>query len=67
MKYNLADYKSRSRKNCNFSKISLIIIFLRNIHTGVLSIEDANREQSQEFKELSCINKGQKQSKTNIF
>ena len=42
-----------------FSKISLRITFLRNIHTGVLSIEDADEKQSKLSKELKDINKGE--------
>ena len=35
-------------------------MFSRNIHTGLLSIEDADEELINLFKELSDINKGEK-------
>lgn len=63
IKSNELDYKSKSEKNHNFScvlKTSLRIIFLRNMHTRVLSIEDADKEKSKLFKELSDTNKGEK-------
>lgn len=40
-------YKARRRKNYSFSKILLFIIFSRNIHTRVLSIEDADKEKGR--------------------
>ena len=51
----------------NFSKITLDIILLRNVHTGFLSIKDADKEQSKLFKELSDINKGEKPTKKSLF
>ena len=53
------DHK-RWRKNYNFSKISLCITFLRNINTGVILIEDFDKEQSKLFKKLIDINKRKK-------
>ena len=53
------DYK-RWRKNYNVSKISLCITFLRNINTGVILIEDFDKEQSKLFKKLIDINKRKK-------
>ena len=40
-------YKTEIRKHYNFSKYSLRIVFLRDIHKGNLSIEDTDKEQSQ--------------------
>lgn len=42
-----------------FSNISFPILFLRNIHRGVLSIEDADEEQGKVIKKLSNIDKNQ--------
>ena len=53
------DHKRR-RKNYNLSKISLCITFLRNINTGVILIEDFDKEQSKLFKKLIDINKRKK-------
>ena len=44
--------KQKNRKNYNFSKILLFVIFLSNIDTGVSSIEDADEKKSRLFKEL---------------
>ena len=61
IKLNNLNYKVKSGKNYNFSITSLRSVFLRNIHTGVISIKDAGKEQSKLFKELSNINKSEKQ------
>ena len=61
IKLNNLNYKVKSGKNYNFSITSLPSIFLRNIHTGVISIKDADKEESKLFKELSNINKSEKQ------
>ena len=53
------DHK-RWGKNYNVSKISLCITFLRNINTGVILIEDFDKEQSKLFKKLIDINKRKK-------
>ena len=39
-------YRSKSRKVYNFSKYSLPIVFLRDIHEGHLSLKDADEKQS---------------------
>ena len=39
-------YRSKSRKVYNFSKYSLAIVFLRDIHEGHLSLKDADEKQS---------------------
>ena len=49
--------KAKSAKCYNFSKVSSPIIFLRDTHAKVLSIEQADGEQSNLFKELSDISK----------
>ena len=56
IKLKKVDYKAKSRKKNNFSRISLPITFLRNIITEVLSTEDADKEESKLFKELRDIN-----------
>ena len=57
---NKLDYQTKSGKRYNFSKISFSIIFLRDIYTNVLSIQNAENEPSNLFKELSNISKGEK-------
>ena len=37
-------YRSKSRKVYNFSKYSLAIVFLRDIHEGHLSLKDADEK-----------------------
>ena len=39
-------YRSKSRKVYNFSKYSLPIVFLRDIHEGHLSLKDADEKPS---------------------
>ena len=52
-------YKTEIRKHYNFSKYSLRIVFLRDIHKGNLSIEDTDKEQSQLANEFRVnINNG---------
>ena len=41
----------------------MLIIFLRNIPTGVLWIKDADKKQNKLFTELSDKNKGEKSIK----
>ena len=41
----------------------MLIIFLRNILTGVLWIKDADKKQNKLFTELSDIHKGEKSIK----
>lgn len=50
--------KGKNGKKYNLSKILMLIIFLRNIHTGVLLIEDADKDESMLLKELRDIKKG---------
>ena len=64
---NELDYKIKSRMNYNFTEISLPIIWLRNIPTGVWIIEDANKERIKLFKELTDTNKGEKPIKKSLF
>ena len=47
--------------------MSLPIIFLRNIKTGILSTEDANKEQTELFKEIRNTNKGEKSIEKKSF
>ena len=39
-------YKAKNRKNYNFSEYSLSTAFLRNIHGGHLTLEDAGDKQN---------------------
>ena len=57
---NKLDYRSKARKKYNFSKTSLSIVFLRDTHKNVSSIENIDNEQSNLFQELSKISKGEK-------
>ena len=66
MKLNDLDYKAQSGKNYNFRKILTPFIFLTNILGGVLSIKDADKEQSKLFKEITDANKVKNQSKTSF-
>ena len=52
-------YKTKNGKRYNFSKFSLPITFSRDIlkRHNVLSIENAENEQNNLFKELSNLNK----------
>ena len=52
---NKVHYKPKSERN-NFSNIALPVMFLINIHTGVLSIE----EESELFKKIRDLSKGKK-------
>ena len=52
IKLNELGYRTKkSGRNFDFSKYSLPVVFLRDIHEGVLEIKDADKEQSK----LSCI------------
>ena len=53
-------YKSKHRKVCNFNKISLSIVFLRNVHEGHLSLEDTDDEQINFAAKLKNLDKGKK-------
>ena len=46
------EYTAKREKHYNFCKYSLSIVFLRDIHEGNLSLEDADKEQSQLVNEL---------------
>ena len=39
-------YKSKRRKVYNFNKYSLLIVFLRDIHEGHLSLEDDGHQSN---------------------
>ena len=52
------NYKSKRIKNYNFSKYSLSIVSLRDIHEGHFSIEKANNKQSNFANELKYFLKG---------
>ena len=52
------NYKSKGRKTYNFSKYSLTIVFLKDLHEGNLSIEKADIEQSYFATELKNFDKG---------
>ena len=54
------DHKAKSRKRYNFSKVSLRITFLRDLYAKILSIENADNEQHNLFKELNYLNKCEK-------
>ena len=61
IKLNEVDYKAKIwKKKHNFRKISFSIILSMNMHTGFLSVEDTDKEQSKLLKELNDLNKGDK-------
>ena len=51
-------YTTKRGKIYSFSKYTLPIVFLRDIHEGNLSLEDANKEQTQLGDELKDMSKG---------
>ena len=51
------NYKSKCGKTYNFAKYSLPIAFLRDIHEGHLSLENADLQQSNFALELKKIEK----------
>ena len=52
IKLNELGYRTKKNgRNCDFSKYSLPVVFLRDIHEGVLEIKDPDKEQSK----LSCL------------
>ena len=63
----IVDYKIKNRKNHNFSKISLYLMFLRNMQTGALSIGDAGKGQSNLLKESNDINKSKRATRKCLF
>ena len=59
-------YKSKRRKVCNFNEYPFSIVFLRDIHEGHLSLEDANDEQSNFAAKIKNLDKGKKTFKKDI-
>ena len=51
----------------NFNECSLPIVFLRDIHEGNLSLEDADYKQSNYAAKLKNLGKGKKQLKKSFF
>ena len=60
IKKDVLNYKSKREKTYNFSKYSLPIVFLRNIHERHLSIEKADDKQSNFTNELKNFDIGMK-------
>ena len=58
LKLDNLEYTANRGKHHNFSKYSLLIIFLRNINKENLSLEDANKQQSQLINKLKGMGKG---------
>ena len=54
-------------KKHNFNKVSLPIIFLRDIYKKNVSIENADIEQINLFKKLNNLNQGKKIRRKSIF
>ena len=54
-------------KSYGLNKVSLPSIFLRDIYTNDLSIENADNEQRGLFKKFSNLNKGRKSYKKTSF
>ena len=52
--------KQKAKKKRNFGKISLPTTFPKYIHANFLSIANADKEQSNLFKELCEMSKGEK-------
>ena len=52
------------KKLYNFSRYSLPIYFLRDIHRGNLSLEDVDKEQNQFNSELKLIDQVDKANKS---
>ena len=50
-------YKSKRRKNYNFTEYSLSIVFLRDIGEGYLLLKDADDEETKFPKKLKSIDK----------
>ena len=57
IKLKLMGYKAEMEKHYIFSKILLPFTIWRDIHTNILSIQNADNGQSDIFKELSYLNK----------
>ena len=61
------NYELKHIKTYNFSKYSLSIVFLRDIHEGHLSIEKADNKQSNFANELRNFDKGIKTLEKSLF
>ena len=61
------NYKSKHRKTYNFCKYSLPVVFLRDIHEGYLSLENADLKQSKFANELNNFDKGIKRLEKKVF
>ena len=61
------NYKSKREKTFNFSKYSLPIAFLKDIHEGHLSLADADLKQSNFATELKNYDKGMKKPEKRLF
>ena len=53
-------YKPTRRKLCNFKKCYLPIVFLRDTHEGLLSLEDVDDEKSNFAAKLKNLDKCRK-------
>ena len=67
MKTDELHYKSTGGKDYNSNEYSLPIVFLRDIHEGNLSLEDADDEQRNFSAILKNLDKGKKQLKNNFL
>ena len=59
-------YKSKRRKVYNFNKYSLLIVFLRDIHEGHLSLED-DGHQSNFAAKLKNLDNSKKRIEKQFF
>ena len=64
--YNLS-YKSKSRKVYNFSEYSLPIVFLRDVHEGHLSLENANDVLSNLAAKFKYLDESKKTIEKELF
>ena len=60
-------YKSKRRKVYNFNEYPLPISFLRDIHVRLLSLEDADNEQTNFAAKLKKLDKVKNQLKKGFF
>ena len=51
-------YNSKNRKVYNFSEYSLLVVFLRDIHEGYLSLKDADDKRSNFAAKVQNLDKG---------
>ena len=63
IKTNELQYKSKRKKVYNISEYYLPIVFLRDIHEGYLSLEDADDEQCNLVAKLNNLDKGTRELK----